>query len=47
VNGRDDISEQRKVELDAEYLQQSSALFDLRVIWLTVLRVAVAQGVSH
>jgi O-antigen biosynthesis protein WbqP len=47
VNGRDNLSIQRKVQLDAEYLHRRSFLFDLKVIWLTVLKVVVRDGVSH
>jgi O-antigen biosynthesis protein WbqP len=47
INGRDDIPESRKVELDEEYLRWRSFWFDLRIIWLTVWRVICRDGVSH
>jgi O-antigen biosynthesis protein WbqP len=47
VNGRDDISEWRKVELDEEYLRRRSLWFDLKILWLTVRRVVRRDGVSH
>ena len=47
VNGRDELSIPKKVELDAEYLQRQSLLFDLKILWLTVLRVLSKGGVSH
>lgn len=47
VNGRDDLSIFDKVQLDAEYLRRRSFLFDLRIIWMTVVNVLARQGVSH
>ena len=47
VNGRDDISDARKVQLDEEYLRRHSLAFDLRVLWLTAWKVARRQGVAH
>jgi O-antigen biosynthesis protein WbqP len=47
VNGRDEIPEARKVELDAEYLARQSLALDLRILVLTVVRVIRSDGVSH
>lgn len=47
VNGRDEILEARKVELDQEYLIRRSLWFDLRILWLTAWRVLRSHGVSH
>ncbi len=47
VNGRDELPIPEKVRLDAEYLQRRSFLFDLRIIWLTALKVLRRDGVSH
>lgn len=47
VNGRDDLSVPDKVNLDAEYLERKTFLFDLKIIFLTVFRVLVKEGVSH
>jgi O-antigen biosynthesis protein WbqP len=47
VNGRDELPIPQKVELDAEYLQLRSLRFDLRVLWMTVLKVLARDGVSH
>jgi O-antigen biosynthesis protein WbqP len=47
VNGRDRLSIEEKVALDAEYLQRRSAAFDLRIIWLTLAGVVAGKGVSH
>lgn len=47
VNGRDELPIPKKVELDFEYLQRRSSLFDLKILWMTALKVLVRDGVSH
>ena len=47
VNGRDELPIPHKVALDAEYLQRQSLRFDLRILWMTALKVWARDGVSH
>ena len=47
VNGRDELSIPQKVELDAEYLQRQGFWFDIQILWLTFMKVAQRDGVSH
>jgi O-antigen biosynthesis protein WbqP len=47
VNGRDELPIPQKVQLDAEYLQQRSLAFDLKILWMTALKVLTKDGVSH
>lgn len=47
VNGRDELPIPLKVDLDAEYLQRRSFLFDLRILWMTATKVLLRDGVSH
>jgi O-antigen biosynthesis protein WbqP len=47
VNGRDEIPIPEKVDLDAEYLERRSICFDLRILWLTAMKVLKRDGVSH
>lgn len=47
VNGRDELPIPRKVELDVEYIARKSFLFDMKIIYLTFLRVIKSNGVSH
>lgn len=47
VSGRDELSIHQKVQLDLEYMERRSLLFDLEIIWMTVLKVLVREGVSH
>lgn len=47
VNGRDELPIPEKVRLDTEYLERRSFLFDIRVLWLTLVKVLRGDGVSH
>jgi O-antigen biosynthesis protein WbqP len=47
VNGRDELPIPEKVKLDVEYLLRRSFLFDLRILWLTFVKVLQRHGVSH
>jgi O-antigen biosynthesis protein WbqP len=47
INGRDELPIPDKVKLDAEYMRRQSLWFDLRILWLTFLKVLRKDGVSH
>jgi O-antigen biosynthesis protein WbqP len=47
VNGRDELSIPDKVALDVEYLNQQSFWFDMKILWMTFLKVMKRDGVSH
>lgn len=47
VNGRDELAIPDKVKLDAEYLARQSWLFDLQILFLTLIRVVRRDGVTH
>lgn len=47
VNGRDELPIPDKVALDAEYLRMHSIWFDLRIMWMTALKVLRRDGVTH
>jgi len=47
INGRDELSIPEKVALDVEYVNRQSFLFDMRVLWITLLKVVRKDGVSH
>jgi len=47
VNGRDELPIPEKVMLDVEYLQRQSLWFDIRILWLTVIKVLRRDGVVH
>jgi O-antigen biosynthesis protein WbqP len=47
INGRDDLPIAVKVEFDAEYLEQQSLWFDIKILLMTFTRVLRGSGVSH
>ena len=47
VNGRDELSIPDKVALDEEYLKLQSFWFDIKILWMTFLKVVRRDGVSH
>ncbi len=47
INGRDELPIPEKVKLDVEYLQRRSFRFDLKILWLTLVKVLRREGVSH
>jgi O-antigen biosynthesis protein WbqP len=47
VNGRDELPIPEKVALDAEYLRRQSLWFDIRILWMTAVKVLRRDGVSH
>ena len=47
VNGRDKLSISDKVALDVEYLNHQSFWFDMKILWMTFLKVMKRDGVSH
>ena len=47
VNGRDELPIPEKVKLDMAYLQRQSLWFDVRILWLTFVKVLRRDGVSH
>lgn len=47
INGRDELPIPEKVALDQYYLRHQSVAFDIKVIFLTVLKVVRRDGVTH
>lgn len=47
VNGRDEVTLNKKVQLDLEYLNKKSFLFDLYILWLTMFKVFKKDNISH
>lgn len=47
INGRDDISDLKKVELEKYYLGKKSIMFDFKIIIRTFFSVLNKQGVNH
>jgi len=47
VNGRNGISWEEKFELDVWYVDNQSTWLDIQIIWLTVKKVVMRDGVSQ
>jgi O-antigen biosynthesis protein WbqP len=47
VNGRDDLSIAKKVKFDTEYLKKKSLIFDLKILYLTFIKIIQREGIRH
>jgi len=47
VNGRDELPIPQKVALDSQYLERQSFWFDVKILWLTFVKVLRRDGVTH
>ncbi len=47
VNGRDKLSVADKVVLEVEYLQKQSFWFDVKILWMTLIKVIKKDGILH
>lgn len=47
INGRDELPIPQKVHLDVEYMQKKTFGFDCYILWLTFIKVAGGDGISH
>jgi O-antigen biosynthesis protein WbqP len=47
VNGRDNLSIPLKVEYDEYYMKNKSFFLNLKILYMTLLKVIRAEGVKH
>jgi O-antigen biosynthesis protein WbqP len=47
INGRDEVSIEEKVLLDKYYNENASVLFDLKIVFFTLLKVISAKDISE
>jgi len=47
INGRDEISIQKKIEFDEYYLKNRNFFIDMKIIYLTIFKVISKEGISH
>ena len=47
INGRDELPIPDKVRLDVEYLQRQTLWLDIRILWLTFVKVIRRDGITH
>jgi len=47
INGRDELSIIGKVKLDEVYLKKKSFYFDMKILFITVFKIFIKDGVRH
>lgn len=47
INGRDDLSVIEKVKFDHEYFQHRSVALNIKILWITFIRVMCQRDVAH
>lgn len=47
INGRDELPISAKVKLDADYVRQQSLVLDVKILFLTFLKVLRRDGITH
>jgi len=47
VNGRNAISWEQKFQYDVWYVENQSLLLDLKILWMTLLKVVKSDGISN
>ena len=47
VNGRDELSILNKVKMDTYYLENKSLILNIKILFLTLLKVIIPQSISH
>ena len=47
VNGRDNLSIKEKVAFDKEYMKKKTFVFDLKILYLTIIKIIQRDGVRH
>ncbi len=46
VNGRNAISWEKKFRMDVEYVEKQCFSFDMKILWITLLKVVQRKGIS-
>jgi O-antigen biosynthesis protein WbqP len=47
INGRDELPIPQKVALDAEYVRRQSLAFDIKILFMTALKVIMRSDITH
>jgi O-antigen biosynthesis protein WbqP len=47
INGRDNLSIEQKVELDREYIEKQSLLFDIKILFKTIFVVFKKENITE
>jgi lipopolysaccharide/colanic/teichoic acid biosynthesis glycosyltransferase len=46
VNGRNAISWEQKFKLDVDYVEKQSLLLDIKILWITSIKVIIREGIN-
>ena len=46
VNGRNAISWEQKFKLDVDYVEKQSLLLDIKILWITFIKVIIREGIN-
>ena len=47
INGRDELLISEKVELDVEYMEKKSLWLEIKILWMTIVKVVRKDDVLH
>jgi O-antigen biosynthesis protein WbqP len=47
INGRDELPIPQKVALDREYIKRQSLGFDIKILFMTAMKVIMRSDVAH
>ena len=47
INGRDNLSVVEKIKFDEEYMKKRTFLFDLKILYLTFIKIIRREGIQH
>ena len=47
INGRDNISIEKKINYELTYKEKSSLIFDIKIIFLTILKITNKKDIKH
>lgn len=47
INGRNALSWNEKFKLDIWYVENRSLLLDIKILWLTIIKVFKREGITH
>lgn len=47
INGRDELSIKEKVDFEIYYLQHKSIWLDIKIMWLTIVKVISSKNITH
>ena len=47
INGRDNLTIHQKVEMETEYLKKRTIVFDIKILFITFIKVLLQKNITH